>query len=706
MRSSPYQTFFRSLVVLTYAIALCLLYSGYVSIERTLLNMSMRLNGIEEKLRPFSDNPLLNIENKPTAAAAIVKEKMARPHINPDYPNLLTEDPFYTTTLATLLPKGFTPKGHFHQADLTVPDDLHPFTTWANPARWVAQCSVAVASSHFGRYETFAPDMALKIEKRLSPDGSLTEYWVHLREGVMWQPLKREMFPLNIELSPFFLTPRPVTAEDFRFYFDAMMNPWVEVSGAVAMRAFYTDVDSFEVLDPHTFIVRWKNGPPIDDPNTTDTATQPGEQKRYGPPRYSALALTGGLRPLPRFVYQYFANGEKIVDDEQPDSYRTNSVWAHNFNEHWAKKIIVSCGPWIFESLTEEKILFRRNPHHFEPLAALAETMEVRFTTAEEGMWETFKSGSTDFYTLPADRLLDWDVFNQSTLYAQQKAQGNSIHRLDYSAQLYSYAGWNMARPLFKDRRVRQALTLAIDRKRLIEQVLFKLGEEMNGPFLSTSPAYDSTLPPWPFDPRKARFLLEQAGWRVSESDGVLTRIENGIPERFSFALTYYVKSPIGQAVAQFIALSLKEIGVECRLKGVDQMDLSTAFDDRDFDALLLAWVMSDPPEEPKQLWSSKGIQEKGSLNMVSFSNPEADAIMEKLDWEYRPQARISLYHALSRIIYDEAPYTFLYTPKSVLLYRERLQNVWVPAKRQDLIPGANVLQPQPSIYWLKPSKE
>lgn len=259
-----------------------------------------------------------------------------------------------------------------------------------------------------------------------------------------------------------------------------------------------------------------------------------------------------------------------------------------------------------------------------------------------------------------------------------------------------------MARPLFKDRTVRQALTLAIDRKRLIEQVLFELGEEMNGPFLSSSPAYDKTLPPWPYDPRRARFLLEQAGWHASESDGVLTRMDNGVSKRFSFALTYYVKSPIAQAVAQFIALSLKEIGVECRLKGVDQTDLSTAFDDRDFDALFLAWLMSPPPEEPKQLWSSKGMQEKGSSNMVSFSSPQADAIMEKLDWEYRPGVRISLYHALGRILYEEAPYTFLYTPKSVLLYRERLQNVWIPAKRQDLIPGANVLQPQPSIYWLK----
>ena len=708
MRPSPYQTFFRALVVLSYVIALFLLYGSYVSIERLLLQMQMRLNEMDAKIsgqmrRGTHDH------GEPLAEQSEPPVETPSRYINPAYPNLLTEDPFYASTLATLLPKGFTPQGQFQIADMTVPDNLHPFTNWATPAGWVQQCIVSVASSHFGRYETYAPEMALKIERRLSADSSLTEFWVHLRDDVIWQPLKPEMFPPGMELSTFFLSPRPVTAEDFRFYFDAMMNPWVEVPGAVALRAYYADVDSFEVLDSRTFIVRWKNAPPMPmDAAETKMENNKSDNNgiKYGPPRYTALKLTAGLRPLPRFVYQYFANGEKILDHEQPDSYRTNSVWANNFNVHWAKNVIVSCGPWIFESLTQESILFRRNPDHFQPLAVLAEAMEVRFNTSAEAIWESFKSGRVDFYAMPADRLLDWEAFQQSSIYAQQKAEGNAIHRLDYPSPLFSYIGWNMARPLFKDREIRQALTLAIDRKRLIEQVLFNLGAEINGPFLSSSSAYDASLKPWPFDPRQARYLLEKAGWRASNVDGVLTKVVDGVRQRFSFALTYYVKNPIAQAIAQFVALSLKEIGVECRLRGVDQADLSAVFDDRNFDALFLSWQLSDPPEEPKQLWSSKGMLERGSSNMVGFSNHEADEIMDKLEWEPRPQERIRLYHALGRILHIEAPYTFLFTPKTILLYRERLQNVWIPAKRQDLIPGADVLQPQFSIYWLKEREE
>lgn len=698
MRSSPYQIFFRALLTIGYCVALFLLYGGYVSIERTLLNIQTRLQGIEASLNASPSLQPTKEENvtfKPLKLPASKKtggSLSVSPHIDPAYPNLLTEDPFYAHTLATLLPKGFKPGGTFHLAEVSIPDNLHPFVNWAVPARWIDMCTVGVASLHFGRYSVYGPEMALKIEQRPSQDGAYTEYWVHLRDDVYWQPLKKEMFPPNMQLDAHFLKPHLVTAEDFRFYFDALMNPWVEVAGAVAIRNYYADVESFDVIDARTFVVRWKNGPPL----------EADSDKQYGPPRFASFRLTAGLRPLARFVYQHFASGEKIIDNEEPDSYRTNSVWAHNFNEHWAKKVIVSCGAWIFETLSDEKVTLRRNPDHYEPLAALAEGFQTRFFTSEDAVWDAFKQGSLDQYVLPPDRFLDWEIFQKSPLYAQQKAAGSAINRLDYPDQLYSYIGWNMARPLFKERGVRQALTLAVDRNRLIEQILYNLGNQINGPFLTSSTAYNKELKPWPYDPRKARFLLEELGWKPSASDGILTKTIDGVPVRFSFSLTYYVKRPTSQAVAQFVALSLKEIGIEVTLRGIDAAEMSSAFDDRNFDAIFLSWVLPAPPEEPKQLWSSKNMYEKGSSNMVGFVSPEADAIMEKLDWEYRPAERIKLYHALGRILYDEAPYIFLYTPKRVLLYRERLQNVWIPAERQDLVPGASVLQPQFSICWLK----
>ena len=52
--------------------------------------------------------------------------------------------------------------------------------------------------------------------------------------------------------------------------------------------------------------------------------------------------------------------------------------------------------------------------------------------------------------------------------------------------------------------------------------------------------------------------------------------------------------------------------------------------------------------------------------------------------------------------MHEEQPYTFLFTPKAALVYRDRLQNVFIPADRKDLVPGANVGEPDTSIIWIK----
>ena len=141
---------------------------------------------------------------------------------------------------------------------------------------------------------------------------------------------------------------------------------------------------------------------------------------------------------------------------------------------------------------------------------------------------------------------------------------------------------------------------------------------------------------------------------------------------------------------------------MKCDLNGVDIADLSAVFDDKGFDALCLGWALGTPPEDPRQLWHSAGAKEPGSSNAVGFANKEADEIIEQLTFESDENKRIALYHRFHEIIHEEQPYTFIYTPKVALLYREYVQNVFIPADRQDLIPGANVPEPNSSIFWIK----
>lgn len=607
-------------------------------------------------------------------------------------PSILHQDPFYTEILPKLLEKDFSPHGTRETAVFFTPENLHPFTNWAEVNAWHQMCSLTLAQLQFGKYETMAPDAALKIEEYKNEKTGGVEYKVYLRDDIYWQPLKQEFFSSRIALAPHFLKKHQVTAEDFKFAFDAIMNPFVQEPKALAIRSTYADLEDIEIIDKLTFVVRWKAN-----------LVKDADGKEVLKTKYIVRELTGGLFPLPSFVFKYFADGTKIVDeDDAVDTYRTNSVWAQNFAIHWAKNIIVSCGAWIFDGMNDSRIKFRRNAEFYNSLAALTEHVIVHFKDAPDNIWQAFKNGTIDTCFLQPGQLLEYQSFIDSPAYRQQIVKNGAIKRLDYISRVYFYIGWNETTPYFHTAKVRRAMTMAIDRTRIIEQNLNGLGVEITGPFYPYSSAYDQSINPLPFSPQHARRLLEEEGWYDINGDGIIDKRIDGKIVPFSFALTYYVKNPVAKSICEYMSKALKDVGIDCRLKGVDIADLTSAFENKSFDALQLGWGYGTPPEDPRQVWSSEGAKEKGSSNGIGFANAEVDALIEQLSYESDPKKRIELYHQFDAIIHDEQPYTFMYTTKAMLLFRDYLQNVFVPANRQDLIPGADVGEPDPSIYWIK----
>ena len=613
-----------------------------------------------------------------------------RPHIDPNLPNLLNEDLFYRKTLPEILGDHFSPEGTLRIASIGKPENLHPFSGHSNVSDMIYLCTNSIANLEFGKFETMAPAMAIKIEERKSSSSSL-EFRVHLREDLYWQPLQQEHFPEDLILSPHFLQKHPVTSHDFKFYFDAIMNPHLQLFGAVALRNYLRDIEEFTIIDDLTFSVRWK------------VETIQNNHQAIHAVKYAAKGLTGHLLPLARFVYQYLPDGSKIIEnDHETDCYRNNSVWAQNFSEHWAKHIIPSCGAWIFDGISDERALFLRNPDFYEPHAALTKKVEISFKESPETIWQDFKAGDLDLYEIRPDQLIELNNFLQSEEYQEQKNNGLAIHKIDYVARAYNYIGWNQDSPWFHSTKVRQAMSLAIDRRRIIEQNLNGMGIEISGPFFLYSPSYNQEIKPWPYDPNKARQILEKEGWYDSNGDGTLDKFIDDQRVPFRFRLAYYVKNPTTKANCEYIATALRDIGILCELQGVDITDLSHFFDEKDFDAIYFGWALGTPPEDPEQLWHSFGAKQKGSSNAVGFANTEADDIIKRLQYEYDISKRNDLYHRFHAIIHENAPYTFLYTPKTSLLYRNNIQNVFIPAERQDLIPEANVAEPSRSIFWIK----
>ncbi len=688
-KNSLFFTVFRLLLGGIFIFFMAMLYWSSNLLEQDMKRVEDKLEKINTRLNEIN---LRSYSETATLQTADLAKVSPREHIDDSLPNLLTVDPFYAVTLPKMLGNDFKPQGKIRSASLGKPENLHPFSQWAQVIQWTNMCSVAVATDKFGFYESMAPDMAIKMELRENKKGQ-SEYWIHLRDQVFFEPLRNDFFSEDIRLSPHFLKKHQVTAHDFKFYFDAIMNPHVQESYAVSMRNYLSDIEEFRVVDDLTFVVRWKE------------ETIENDGKTIKRPIYVAKLLTGSLRPLASFVYQYFPDGKKIVEEDNGlDFYRKNSIWAQNFSTHFAKNIIVSCGPWIFEGMTDRQISFRRNPNFYNPLAALTEFKVYEFKQAIESLWQDFKSNNIDSHTILPDQLIEYENFLKSDQYKAQKNAGNEILRLDYVARSYVNIQWNQAKPFFTSKKVRRALTMSIDRQRIIKQNLNGMGVEINGPFYRYSKAYDESIKPWPFDPHAAKILLEQEGWYDSDADGIIDKEIDGKRVPFRFTLSYYVKNATGKAIVEYISTALKEVGIDCRPNGLDIADLSATFEDKSFEALFFIWGMGSPPEDPEQLWSSSLAKVKGSSNAIGFQNAEADIVIKKLKMEYDPATRIKLYHEFDKIIHDEVPYTFLYTPKTSFIYRQYLQNVFIPADRQDLIPGADVQEPENQIFWIKKS--
>jgi peptide/nickel transport system substrate-binding protein len=643
-----------------------------------------RLRSLENTLLQVkSEITSLRTENGKNGKNGHVEPRL-RPYIDPSFPNILGEDPYFTRTLPKILGEDFTPKGTLKIATYGKEEDLHPFRQEYQIGIWHGYCVANAGMTKFGRYDSFCPNLALKIEERPSGREDEATFWVHLRDNTFWHPLDPAHFPPDIALAPHFLKKHPVTAFDFEFYMQAIKNPHVDLPGAVALREILRNLDKIEVIDDLTFVVHYKKILVKDTSGKTS----------YKLP-YAAKVQVCALTPLPCYIFKYNADGKKIVtDDREPDFYAKSSVWAQQFAHHFAKSVIPSCGPWVFDGMSPTQIRFRRNPDYFLPTVALYDAIETYLVENPDAIWRDFMAQKIDGCNIFPQNLVELDGFLHSPFYEKEKAKGHTVSRIEYLDKVFAFVGWNLKNPLFASRKVRQALSMAIDTKRMIEQNLCGKGVQISGPFFCMSPSCDTSIAPYRYDPDEARRLLTEEGWNDSDGDGILDKVIEGKHTPFRFKLNYYVKNPVTKANVELVATLLKQIGIDCQLQGQDVADLFAAVEDKTFDAYYLAWAFGLPPEDPDQIWHSRGASEKGSSNTVGFANPEADRLIEQLKYEDNEETRRQLYYRFHRLIHEEAPYAFLYTPRATLVYWNWLHNIFIPKERQDLVPGADEAEP------------
>jgi peptide/nickel transport system substrate-binding protein len=273
------------------------------------------------------------------------------------------------------------------------------------------------------------------------------------------------------------------------------------------------------------------------------------------------------------------------------------------------------------------------------------------------------------------------DVFGaqpeQYIAMIKDKSVTDKANHFEYSSINggYSYLAWNQKKgdkaTIFADKRVRQAMTMLIDRERMAQDIFRGYATPAIGPFLPGNKQNAPDVSAWPYDPKRALELLKSAGFADRNGDG---RIETPDGQPFKFALTYNNKNPIGERTALFIKDSLARVGIEMVQEPTDWPIMLKKLDEKNFDAITLGWTGGAETDIYQMFHSSQTVQ--GGDNYMSYVNPELDKAIEQARATVKEDERMPLWHQAHRVLHEDQPYTFLLNRKSLIFIDKRIQNV------------------------------
>jgi peptide/nickel transport system substrate-binding protein len=403
----------------------------------------------------------------------------------------------------------------------------------------------------------------------------------------------------------------PFTAEDVKFTFDTILDP----ANGCPYISGYSDIREIEVIDPYTV------------------------KFRYARP-YAPALLKLGMGIIPRHLFEG-------VRDIRKSPYA---------------RFPVGTGPYMFSKWESGHfIILEANKGYFEHAPGI-----------ERYVYKIIPDQSVQFLELVAGDVDSMDLNPYQFFYRSETRQfREKIEKYEYLAHSYTYIGYNLKDPLFSDKRVRRALSYAINKREIIDAVLLGLGEPCTGPFLKTTPYYDDEAPGYDYDPAKAAKLLRDAGWKDTDGDGVLDR--GGMEFRVKLATNQ--GSQVREDVATVVQSQWAALGIRTDIQVVAWSAFLDQFvNKKNFQAVILGWTIPVDPDI-YAVWHTSSAK-PGGLNFVSYSNERVDELIEAGRREFSPEERREIYREAHRLIAEDAPYTFLFFPYATPAVNKRFKGI------------------------------
>lgn len=329
----------------------------------------------------------------------------------------------------------------------------------------------------------------------------------------------------------------------------------------------------------------------------------------------------------------------------------------------FGKTKVIGTGPYSFKRWGTDKIILRWNKSYFK------EWRELKEEWGDERIKEIIMMCVPDpgvakdmlihggIHLLPEVRPFDYEEIDKSS-------EKTGCKLIKHSSRSFAFFAYNCNHKFLKDRRVREALTYAIDREAMIRNVYGKRVSTAQIMF-SPHPREESNpnIKPREYNVEKAKALLRSAGFVYDEEDKVLKK--DGEP--FVVSLKAYAKDPSFIRICEMYREYLSEIGIKImrgEKEGVYYMEMNKwiteVMKNRNFDIAFGRWDFHPEEDIVERIFSISEIR-KGGNNFVSYRNTELERLISKNKILTDPEARVKNKHEMDRIIYEDCPYTFLF---------------------------------------------
>jgi len=456
----------------------------------------------------------------------------------------------------------------------------------------------------------------------------------------------------------------PITGNDFAFTLKVIKNPKVNAAHLRPNYLFVEDV-VVDAGNPKKFTVKTN------------------EKYMFTEFMLNILSI------IPEYNYDPYGFMKSFtipqLNKENESTTNDNLIkFAENFNSDKYKKMPVSIsgsGAYIVKSWTYgDKIVLERKENWW---GNSLENENVYFQAYPKNIIHKVVKNVTTAIAMFKLNQIDvlYDLPVKEYLALKSSADPNNVDFSTPNKFSYNYVGFNLKpieerKPFFTDKKVRKAMAHLFDVTKMIDKVMQGFATRIsNAGLIEKAEEYDKSIPFVEFSPEKAAKLLDEAGWKDTNKDGIRDKNINGERVDFEFDFAISAGNADYRKVGYMFSEIARTIGVVVHVLEQDQTVNIKSRKEHNFDMYLGGWIEEPAPTNLYQIFHSANWA-NGGYNFVGFDNAKADELLVKINKELDKTKRTQLNYEFQKILAEELPYILLWEPKACIVIHKRFNNI------------------------------